>query len=326
MKYIILLIGVIVFYFAAKNLCKSPYTMMVVDIALIYSLIAYGISVLLGMGGDLSFAGVAFMGGGAFFLANMTTGRLGVTVHPVLAFVLIIPVFAVISFIIGLVLLRLKSTFFTFSTIALVQMTFTIYNNYKPLFGGADGIAGIPFLTVFGIKIVNYYQWLPILLGIAVMCGLLVERIRSTQLGRSLASCRDNETAARILGVNVYLTRVIGFTIAGVLSAMAGGLYALLTKFVSADMFTYASSTKYIIMSMLGGIQSTIGVFFGAIIVQIIPQVLKAFDRYLQLFWGISIVLLMIFMPEGLAGIVKLIRQKLFGKKKAGETAQKGGQ
>lgn len=328
-KYAIILAGALIFYFVAKNACTSAYTMMVVDIALIYSLIAYGISVLLGMGGDLSFAGVAFMGGGSFFLANMTTGRLGFSIHPVLAFFLIIPVFAVISFLIGLILMRLKSTFFTFSTIALVQMAFTFYNNYKPLFGGADGVSGIPWLTLFGTRIANYYQWLPILLTISVVCGLFVERIRSTQLGRSLASCRDNETAARILGVNVYLTRVIGFTIAGVLSALAGGLYALLTKFASADMFTYASSTKYIIMSMLGGVQSTVGVFFGAVIVQIIPQVLKAFDKYLQLFWGISIVLLMIFMPEGLAGIVKMISEKIRkkGRKTANtaNTAQKGG-
>lgn len=315
-KYAVLFIGAVVFYFLAKTLCKSSYTMMVVDIALIYSLVAYGISVMLGMGGELSFAGVTFMGGGAFLVANLATGRLGLKLPVVAAFLVVIPVFAIISFLIGLILLRLKSTFFTFSTIALVQMSFTIYNNYKPLFGGADGVAGIPTTEIMGFKLADYYDWLPVLLIIAIVMGLIVERIRRTPLGRSLASCRDNETAARILGVNVYMTRVIAFTIAGVLSAMAGGLYAMLTKFVSADMFTYASSTKYIIMSMIGGVQSTVGVFFGALIVQVIPQVLKGLERYLQLCWGVSIVLLMVFMPEGLAGIVKMIRGKLRARKK----------
>jgi len=290
--------------------------MMVVDIALIYSLIAYSVSIMLGMGGELSFAGVTFMGGGAFLVANLATGRLGFTTTPLAAFFLIIPVFAVIAFIIGLILLRLKSTFFTFSTIALVQVSYTIYNNYKQLFGGADGISGIPSTVIFGKKLLFYTDWLPYLLVFAVFIGLLVERIRSTQLGRSLASCRDNETAARTLGVNVYLTKVIAFSISGVLAAMAGGLYAMLTKFVSADMFTYASSTKYVIMAMLGGVQSTVGAFFGALVVQVLPQLLKSFEKFFQMFWGIAIVLLMVFMPEGIAGIVKSTRYKMAAKKK----------
>lgn len=324
-KFAVLLVACVVFYFAVNQFCTSLYTMMVVDIALIYSLIAYSVSVLLGMGGELSFAGVTFMGGGAFLVANLATGRMGITLSPLASFIVVIPVFAVISFLIGIILLRLKGTFFTFSTIALVQMSFTIYNNYKPLFGGADGIAGIPTTEIMGQKLMNYYDWFPYLLVLAVIMGLLVERIRTTPMGRSLASCRDNETAARILGVNVYMTKVLAFTIAGVLSAMAGGLYAMLTKFVSADMFTYASSTKYIIMAMIGGVQSTVGAFCGALIVQVLPQLLKSFEGYLQLFWGIAIVLLMVFMPEGLAGIFKGFARKMRSKKsKKSEEVKEG--
>lgn len=204
-------------------------------------------------------------------------------------------------------MLRLKGAFFTFSSIALVQVAFTLYNNYKPLFGGADGIAGVPTLVVFGKPIVNYYDWFTVLAVLVIIMGLIVERIRSTQLGRALACCRDNETAARTLGVNVYQTKVIAFMIAAVLSAMAGGLYTLITRFASADMFTYVTSTKYVIMAMLGGVQSTIGSVFGALLVQVLPQIFGKFEGYLQLFWGFSIVLLMIFMPEGLAGIVKAV-------------------
>ena len=316
-NYLLLTIGCFVFYFLVKQICDSLYTMMVVDIALIYSLIAYGISIMLGMGGELSFAAVTFMGGGAFLVANLSAGRMGFIISPIASFLLVIPVFALISFGIGLILLRLKGTFFTFSTVALVQMSFTFYNNYKPLFGGADGIAGIPTTVFFGQKMASYYDWFPYLLILAVIVGLLVDRLRHTAMGRALASCRDNETAARVLGVNVYMTKVAAFTIAGVLSAMAGGLYALLTKFVSADMFTYASTTKYVIMAMMGGVQSTIGVFVGSLIVQVLPQLLKSFEGYLQLFWGIAIVLLMVFMPEGIAGIFRSVMKKIRVKIKA---------
>jgi len=323
LKGILLLLGTIAFYFVVRRVCTSLYTMMVVNIALIYTLIAYSVSVMLGMGGELSFAGITFMGGGAFLVANLTTSRLGLQLPPIAAFLLTIPFFAIIGFVVGLILLRLKSTFFTFSTIALVQMSYTIYNNYKPLFGGPDGIAGIPTTTLFGLKMMDYYDWFPWLLGFAVLIGLFINRIRTTPMGRSLASCRDNETAARVLGVNVYMTKVLAFTIAAVLSAMAGGLYALQTKFVSADMFTYASSTKYIIMAMIGGVQSTIGAFIGALIVQVLPQLLKSFEGYLQLFWGVSIVLLMVFMPEGIAGIFRATVRRMKNKKK--KTAVEGG-
>ncbi len=318
-KYLILVIAVVLFYVAVKLLCKTLYTQMVINMALVFCLVSYGISVMLGMGGELSFAGVAFMGIGSFTIANLTTGRFGFTLSPLTSFLIVIPVSAIISFLIGLILLRLKGTFFSFSTIALVQVAYTFFNNYRPLFGGVDGITGIPSTKIFNYTLSNHYKWFPFLLVFVVLVGFLVERIRTTQLGRSLASCRDNETAARILGVNVYMTKVIAFTIAGVLSAMSGALYSMLIKYASADMFTYATTSKYIIMAMFGGVQSTVGSFIGALIVQVLPQLLKVLQKYFQLIWGVSIVLLMVLMPEGLTGIYKSIIKKKNKTSKEGE-------
>lgn len=301
-----LIISVVVFYLVVKIMCRSLYSQMVVNMALVFCLVAYSVSVMLGMCGELSFAGVAFMGIGAFTIANLTTGRFGFKISPLGAFLVVIPVATFIAFLIGLILLRLKGTFFSFSTIALVQVAYTFFNNYRPLFGGVDGISGIPSVRILGKQLTNHYLWFPYLLVFVVFVGLVVEHIRNTQLGRSMASCRDNETAARVLGVNVYMTKVIAFTISGVLSAMGGALYSMLIRYASADMFTYDTSAKYIIMAMFGGVQSTIGVFIGALIVQILPQVLKVFQRYFQLIWGVSIILLMVFMPEGLTGIFRM--------------------
>lgn len=288
----------------------SGYSMNIMNVALLFSIVAYGLSVMLGMGGQLSFASVSFMGGGAYLIANLCTGRFGVRVPTFWALLLTPVVFAVISFGIGLLLFKLKGTYFTFATIALVQVAFTFYNNYKPLFGGADGISGIPTLSIFGFKFSTYNQWFYVIAASVLIIALLVERVRRTQLGRSLGSIRDNETAALTLGVNVYMTKVIAFTIAGALAAYAGALWCMHGKFVGADMFNYANAAQFIIMAMLGGVNNTIGIVVGAILVKVLPEVLRSFQAYMQLFWGIAIIVLMVFMPSGLAGLYEKISSK----------------
>jgi len=287
------------------------YSMNVVNVALLFAIVAYGISIMLGMGGQLTFAQVSFMGGGAYFVANLCTGRLGFQI-PTFAALLLTPiVFAVISFLIGLLLFKLKGTYFTFATIALVQVAYTFYNNYKPLFGGADGISRIPPLSIFGFTFTSYNQWFYVIITSVLIVALLVERIRKTQLGRALGSIRDNETAALTLGVNVYMTKVIAFTIAGSLAAFAGALWCLHGKFVGADMFNYLNAAQFIIMAMLGGVNNTVGIVVGAVLVKVLPELLRSLQAYMQLIWGISIIVLMVFMPSGLAGLYERIRAKV---------------
>lgn len=308
-------------------LVSEGYSMMVVNMGLLFSIAAYGVSIMLGMGGQLSFAAVAFMGVGAYFTANLTSGRLGVIISTPAALLLSILVSAVLAFLIGLVLFRLKGTYFTFATIGLVQVAWSFYLNYKPLFGGPDGISKIANFKIFGFSPANYNQWFYILAVFVLIAALLVERIRRTQLGRSLSAIRDNEIAAQTLGINVYMTKVIAFTIAGVLAAVAGALYAMHSHFVSSDMFTFERSTSYIIMVMLGGVNNTVGVFVGSILVTILPEWLRFMQKYLQLIYGIGVILLMVFMPMGLSGLFsnlsKSINRKLHGKKQPTDSAAK---
>lgn len=311
----------------------TGYSMMIVNLALIYSIATYGVSVMLGLGGQLSFAAVAFMGVGAYLTANLCSGRWGFWVDT-FAVLLMMPVIAgVLAFIIGLVLFRLKGTFFTFATVALVQVAWSFYLGYKPLFGGPDGISGVVPITVFGWTPADYNEWFYFLAIVVLIVALVVERIRRTRLGRALSAVRDNEVAAQTLGINVFMTKVIAFTIAGSFAAIAGCIYAMHSQFVSSDMFTFERATTYVIMGMLGGINNTAGVFVGSVLVTLLPEWLRGLQQYLQLIYGVGIILLMIFMPMGLAGlasnICKTLKRKLgfqSGKLVNGNTKeQKGG-
>ncbi len=235
---------------------NEGYSMMIVNLGLIYAIATYGVSVMLGMGGQLSFATVSFMGVGAYITANLCSGRNGINMNTALALVIALLASALLAFGAGLILFRLKGTYFTFATIGLVQVSWSFYLSYKPLFGGPDGISNISTLNLFGFSPKNYNDWFYILAAFVLVIAFLVERVRRSQLGRSLAAIRDNEIAAQTLGINVYMTKVVAFTIAGVLAAVAGSLYAMHSQFVSSDMFTYERATTYIIMAMLGGVNS----------------------------------------------------------------------
>lgn len=287
------------------------YSLMIVNNSLIYAIITFGISIMLGMGGQLSFAGLAFMGYGAYFVANVCTGRLGFQIPSVLALFLA-PIFcAVIAYVIGLILLRLKDTYFTFATIALVQVSYSFFTNYRPLFGGPDGISAIPNLSLGGFELNNNTRWFYFLVVIIALLAFIVARIRKTGFGRALASVRDNDTAALTLGVNVYKTKVKAFTIAGMLGGLAGALYVMQGNFVASDMFAYSNATQFIIMAMVGGINNTFGSIVGSVLITILPEALRSLERYLQLFYGLAVILLMVFMPMGLSGMCQKLGKLL---------------
>ena len=198
-----------------------------------------------------------------------------------------------------------------------MQVCYSFFNNYRPLFGGPDGISAIPSLKLFGYEFPtnNYLPWFFFLVALVVIVALLIERIRRTSFGRSLASVRDDETAALTLGVDVYKTKVKAFAITGFLSGLAGALYVMMGTFVSSDLFQYNNATQFIIMAMVGGINSTFGSVFGSVLITILPEIFRALENLLQLIYGLAVILMMVFMPMGFGGITNTIFSK-FTKRK----------
>lgn len=305
------------------SLTKSGYTVMVLNTALLNAIVAYGLSIMLGMGGQLVFSGIVFMGVGAYVTANLCSGRLGFYTSGTAAIVLSILVVALLSLIMGMLFLRLRGAFCTFSTIALVTVGYTLYQNYEPAFGGPKGIPNIKSWTMFGYTLKDYWEWFYVILAFTLVVAIFVEMIRNSRLGRSLSSIRDNEIAAQTLGVNIYWVRVIAYIIAGVFAGLSGSLLALHNTFISGDQFTFQKSAILVVMAMLGGINSTVGIFFGALIVSFLPEVLRGIDQqYLMLIYGIAIVLMMIFMPMGMAGIISDAFKKRRRKKRIRQKAE----
>lgn len=286
----------------------NNYSMTVMNTVFLYYIAALGVSVLLGMTGMMSFAAVTFMGSGAAFtiLFSKTLGW-----HPLISLLLSVVGSGVFAFLVGLVLVKLKGSYLTFATIGLVQIMSNVYINFRPIMNGSDGVSGIPKLDLVFFTPTNERQWFYVLVGFSLVCGLIVQRIRKTHLGRAMASIRDNEIAAQCLGINIYRTRLIAFVIAGCLAGLSGALFGHHNSFVTESLFTYNISLNFVVMVMLGGVNSTIGTFLGSLLVTMLPEWLRFLEQYLRLIYGIGIILLMIYMPLGLAGLYDLARMKI---------------
>ena len=293
----------------------NNYSITVMNTALIYAITALGLTMLLGMGGMMSMASVSFMGIGAFITAQLSKNYHWPSLLALLVSILVV---GVVSFLLGSVLLKLKGSYFTFATIAFAQIVNTILINFKPFTEGIDGMSGVPTLDLGFLVVEDKKLWFYVLLAVVILCGLLVERIRQTSLGRSLAAIRDNETAARTLGVNVFRTRLIVFTLAGAFAGLSGSLFAQHNSFVSPSLFGLETQNTYTMMIMLGGVNSTVGTCLGAILVTMLPEWMRPLEQYLKLIYGVCVILLMIFMPMGLAGVIRSATDKLWRKLKQG--------
>jgi branched-chain amino acid transport system permease protein len=286
---------------------SGDYILTVTNGALIYFVACLGVSIILGMGGLVSFSSVAFMGIGAYASTNFAL-KLGF--NSIVAILSAVVFTAVAALLIGLILLRLKGTFFTFGTVALTLIMSSVFVNFREVTGGPDGIAGIPAFGIGSLSANGPADNFMVLISVSIVCTLIVIRLRKTNLGRALSSVRDNEIAAQVMGINVYRTKVIAFILEATFSALAGALMVHNNRFVSSSVFVLDQSCTFLIMVMLGGVRSAPGVFLGAILITMLPEWLKPLREYIRLFYGLGVMLLMVFMPMGLAGMVSNFKKK----------------
>ncbi len=286
----------------------NNYYLTVINSSLIYFISCMGYTIMMGMGGMMPMATVTFMGFAAFFTARLSRDM---GLNTILAGFLGFLGSTLIAYILSLMLVRLEGNYFVMGTIGLCNMMATVFNNYIPLSNGADGISGIPKLTVFGFQFVKLKHWFILLAFTALFIALGVERIRSSNLGRSLMSIRDNPVAAQTLGVDIRKTKRVAVTIGAALAALAGVLVGYHNRVVSAGLFTYNVQQNMLIMVMLGGINSSVGALAGAMMVGFMPEFLRPILEYMRLVQGIILILLMVFMPMGIAGICNDLWKKM---------------
>jgi len=211
------------------------------------------------------------------------------------------------------------------ATLGMGIIVYIIFNETVDLTGGPSGLSGIPNLSLGGIvfdsDIKNYYLvWTFTLVTILLSVNLSASRI-----GRALRAIHDSEVAARIMGVNVRLLKVQIFTISGIFSALAGSLYAHTVTFISPASFGFNVSIELLTMVIIGGLGSIYGSFVGAAILTLLPEFFRTFQDYDIIVYGLTLIIVTMFMPGGLVRGVPLLASSLFARATSSSHSEKVG-
>lgn len=303
---ILAIIAVFVIYIIPK--INNSYIMNVLIVGICHFLVAMSVYVLLGMCGQNSFAQAGLWGIGAYASANFTL-RLGMSVG--LSMLLCALFTALICFILGFALFRLKEYYFTFSTIGVMTILNGLFTNWTEITGGTTGISNIPELSFFGKEIKSDEAYFYVYIVIAIIIYFVVKWLIKTPLGRSFMAIRDNEIASNCMGVNSLLTKCIAFAISGAFCGLAGAMYSHYMGYICNSTFTYNQSTMYLIMVMLGGVTWPVGTVIGTFLIVMLQEWLRPLESYMMFIYGIGIIILMVFQPEGIMGGVKSVYDRI---------------
>ena len=285
----------------------DSYAIHVVNVIIIFALLAIGLGLAMGVGGQVNLAQVAFFGVGAYVTAILTTkAGFGFWVSALLAVVAT----AAIGLLVGTPALRIQSHYLGIVTLGLA-LAFTNWVTNAQLAGGAEGISAIPVPVLPGVDLSSeylFYYFELIVLVLALAFGLFVVR---TGLGRRMRATRDDALAAGALGAAVPMLRMTAFLLASVYGGVAGVLYAGLIRYVAPESFGIANMFLLLAMVIIGGRQSLIGCVVGAIGLSVVRELLVDHPTYAQLAYGAVVVLTVVFAPTGLAGLPARIRARL---------------
>jgi branched-chain amino acid transport system permease protein len=307
-KYIALAaIGVLAFL----PFLDSAYALRVGTIACMYAVMAVSWTVVGGFAGYPSFATAAFFGLGAYaggiLVAKGMPFMLAASLAGFLAFM--------VALLMGTVLLRLKGHYFAVGSLAVVEVLRELANSSTELTGGGMGL-NVP-MTFSGevMATASYFYWtMWALLGVTFVAAWLIER---SKLGFGLACIRQNETAADMIGVNGTLYKSLAFALSAVFVAVAGAIYAAWMNYIEPpDVFDILYSVKPIVMALIGGLGSISGALWGAVLFLGIEELLwRNLLNMHSAMLGVLIVLLLLFVPNGLVSISRQWRSRVKGVK-----------
>ncbi len=236
--------------------------------------------------GMLAMANAAFMGIGAYTSAILTM-TYGAPFPVAMAGGMAAP--AIVAFLIGKPTLRLSGVYLAMATLAFGEVVRIFILNTESVTGGALGLNGIPQST----------QWWHVLLAVALTLFLLA-RLRRSKVGRAFEAIKEDETAAGLMGIDVNGHKMLAFVLGAAIAGLAGTLNAHLTFFIGPNEFGFDRGVEILTMTILGGINSLFGPVIGALIITLLPELLRSFKGYRAVFNGLILVVIVLFLPKGL--------------------------
>jgi branched-chain amino acid transport system permease protein len=289
----------------------DPYFLDVILGIGISIILATSLNLVNGYTGQFSLGHAGFMAVGAYVSSYLTTivvpktglgpaasGSIGIAV------IFLASLFAgglaagLAGFMVGVPSLRLRGDYLAIVTLGFGEIIRVVLQNVDAV-GGARGLNGIPSYT-------NFF-WT---FGLAGLTVYIVTTMVHSTYGRGFLAVHDDEIAAEAMGVNTTKYKVLAFVVSSFFAGIAGGLYAHFKQYINPDGFNFMRSIEIVVMVILGGMGNTIGVIFAAVLLTILPEVLRPVSDYRMIIYSLLIVLLMLIRPQGLFTLRRQYKEK----------------
>ncbi len=280
----------------------SQYVLQVTDTALIYAIVVIGLGILLGFTGQMSLAQAAFFGMGAYASAIAST-TLGWSPWLSIPFGALIA--AAIGAAVGYPCLRLSGHYLALATIGFGIIVQLVFINARSFTNGPDGINSIPPPHLGSLVLDTYQTYFYVAYGALLLSIYIAWRVKHSRIGRAFEAIRENEIAAQTLGINATNYKVLAFVLASGFGGLAGGLIAHMTRFISPDSYSFDQSVIFLVMLVIGGSATIAGAVTGAILLTFLPEFLRPLKDSYVMIYGAAVVVMVIFMPEGIVGLVR---------------------
>jgi branched-chain amino acid transport system permease protein len=278
----------------------NRYGLFILSQWAVMTIAAMGLNLTLGYAGQVSLAQGAFVGIGAYAAAIMTSqgapliAALGVAV--VLCFA--------VGWLLGYPALRVQHHYLAFVTLAFSTLAFLVFRNEDWLTKGIYGISNIPRPHVFGFPTSKPLPFYYVCLGSLAIVSLLVWWLIRSPWGRAFVALRENPLRALSLGIDTRRYTLMAFAMGSALGGVAGTLYAPLTQYIDPVPFNLSLSLDLLMMVIVGGAGFFFGPFLGAMIAVLLPEWLRFTEGYYLMLYAIAVILLLIYSPTGILGIL----------------------
>ena len=274
----------------------------------IYALLAMGLNVVVGFAGLLNLGYAAFFAIGAYTYAllNLNAGC---------PFWIGLPLAGLVSmvfgFIIGLPSIRVRGDYLAITTLGFGEIVRIAFNNLDHWTGGPNGLLGIqrPRLWGWGSFSVNPTPYFYLVLLLVAVTAYFLFKMSDSKFGRALIAVREDELAATCMGIPAVRVKLYAFGLSSFIAGIAGAVFAAKQTIVTPDSFDFVLSVLILAMVVLGGMGNIWGSVLGALVLGILPELLREFSSYRMLIFGLLMILMMIFRPQGILGGPRIHRE-----------------
>lgn len=311
-KYAIAIISACILL-ALPFVVSNTYIMHVLITSGLYIGLSLSLNLVSGYAGQLSMGHAAFYGIGAYTTALL---MLNLNMSFWLTLIASIVVSGLAGLILGLPTSRLKGDYLTIVTLGFGEIVRLVLVNEIDITRGPMGLPGIPAPSIFGVELDSKMAFYYLVLLFVVIVTVFLSRLTTSGFGIAMMTVKEDEIAAQSIGIYPMKYKLLAFTLSAMIAGVTGSIYATYVSFISPDTFLFNDSATILAMVVLGGIGSLPGSVIGAVILTVIPELLRSFSEYRMMLYGILLVVMMNFRPTGIYGQEK--RKRNIYKSQAG--------